>query len=246
MNGSDAIRDSIAVRRLVGFLPEQPPLYPDMTVFDYLCFAGRLRGMAPADVTRRTADVEELTDVKAVRGELIRHLSQGYRQRVGLAQALIHEPELLILDEPAHDLDPAQIVEMRALLGTLREHHTILVSSHNLPEISQTCDRLLFVDGGEIIASGSETRACGALVGYISDRGGDPTPQRQERDGFRYGRRRDAPGGRRDHRAAFDRWREGDHDHGQASGRWCLDPRRVRRGRAGRDLPDLGRNEGMT
>ena len=128
-----------------------------MTVFDYLCFAGRLRGMAPADVTRRTADVEELTDVKAVRGELIRHLSQGYRQRVGLAQALIHEPELLILDEPAHDLDPAQIVEMRALLGALREHHTILVSSHNLPEISQTCDRLLVLDGGEIIASGSET-----------------------------------------------------------------------------------------
>ena len=156
VNGSDAIRDPIAVRRLVGFLPERPPLYPDMTVGDYLCFAGRLRGMAPADVERRVADVEELTDLKATRGELVRNLSQGYRQRVGLAQAVIHEPELLILDEPAHDLDPAQIVEMRALLGTLREHHTILVSSHNLHEISQTCDRLLFVDGGEIIASGSE------------------------------------------------------------------------------------------
>jgi ABC-2 type transport system ATP-binding protein len=108
------------------------------------------------DVERRVADVEELTDLKTVRAELIRNLSQGYRQRVGLAQAVIHEPELLILDEPAHDLDPAQIVEMRALLGTLREHHTILVSSHNLPEISQTCDRLLFVDRGEIIAAGSE------------------------------------------------------------------------------------------
>jgi ABC-2 type transport system ATP-binding protein len=156
VNGSDAIRDPIAVRRLVGFLPEQPPLYPDMTVDDYLCFAGRLRGMAPADVKRRVADVEELIELKAVRGELIRNLSQGYRQRVGLAQAVIHEPELLILDEPAHDLDPAQIVEMRTLLGTLREHHTILVSSHNLPEISQTCDRLLVLDGGEIIASGSE------------------------------------------------------------------------------------------
>ena len=157
VNGSDAIRDPIAVRRLVGFLPERPPLYPDMTVGDYLCFAGRLRGMAPTNVDRRVADVEELTDIKAVRGELVRTLSQGYRQRVGLAQAVIHEPELLILDEPAHDLDPAQIVEMRALLGALREHHTILVSSHNLPEISQTCDRLLVVDEGEIIASGSET-----------------------------------------------------------------------------------------
>ena len=156
VNGSDAIRDPIAVRRLVGFLPERPPLYPDMAVGDYLRFAGRLRGMAPADVERRVADVEEFTDLKAVRRELIRHLSQGYRQRVGLAQAVIHEPELLVLDEPAHDLDPAQIVEIRALLGTLRDHHTILVSSHNLREISQTCDRLLILDGGEIIASGSE------------------------------------------------------------------------------------------
>lgn len=156
VNGSDAIRDPIAVRSLVGFLPEQPPLYPDMAVGDYLCFAGRLRGMAPAYVERRVADVEELMGLEAVSRELIRHLSQGYRQRVGLAQAVIHEPELLILDEPAHDLDPAQIAEMRVLLGTLRDHHTILVSSHNLPEISQTCDQLLVLDGGEIIASGSE------------------------------------------------------------------------------------------
>jgi ABC-2 type transport system ATP-binding protein len=127
-----------------------------MVVGDYLRFAGRLRGMAPADVERRVADVEELMGLDAVPRELIRHLSQGYRQRVGLAQAVIHEPELLILDEPAHDLDPAQIAEMRTLLGTLRDHHTILVSSHNLPEISQTCDQLLVLDGGEIIASGSE------------------------------------------------------------------------------------------
>lgn len=161
VNGADAIRDPIAVRRLVGFLPEQPPLYPDMTVCDYLRFAGRLRGMAPADVETRVAAVEELTDLSTVRRELVRNLSQGFRQRVGLAQALVHEPELLILDEPAQNLDPAQIVEMRALLVALREHHTILVSSHNLPEISQTCDRLLVVDGGEIIASGSEPELAG-------------------------------------------------------------------------------------
>lgn len=156
VNGSDAIRDPIAVRRLVGFLPEQPPLYPDMAVGNYLRFAGRLHGMAPADVERRVGDVEELMGLKDVSREIIRHLSAGYRQRVGLAQAVIHEPELLILDEPAHDLDPAQIAEMRALLGALRDHHTILVSSHNLPEISQTCDKLLFLDNGKIIASGSE------------------------------------------------------------------------------------------
>ena len=156
VNGADAIRDPLAVRRLVGFLPEQPPLYPDMAVGDYLRFAGRIRGMEPTDVERRVGAVEELTDLGSVRRELVRHLSQGYRQRVGLAQAVIHEPELLVLDEPAHDLDPAQIVEMRALLRALRDRHTILVSSHNLPEISETCDRLLVLDGGEIIASGTE------------------------------------------------------------------------------------------
>ena len=156
VNEADAVRDPLAVRRLVGFLPELPPLYPDMTVGDYLDFAGRVRGMTTATLERRVAALEELVGLTTVRHELLRNLSQGYRQRVGLAQALIHEPELLVLDEPTHDLDPAQIVEMRTLLVELKNRHTILVSSHNLHEISETCDRLLVLDAGRVIATGTE------------------------------------------------------------------------------------------
>ncbi len=156
VQGADAIRDPLAVRRLVGFLPELPPVYPDMAVGPYLRFAGRIRGMEGTSLERRLGEVEELVGLAPVREELVRNLSQGYRQRVGLAQAIIHEPDLLVLDEPTHDLDPAQIVEIRTLLSALRGRHTILISSHNLPEISETCDRLLVLDSGEIIASGTE------------------------------------------------------------------------------------------
>lgn len=165
VDGVDAMRDPLAVRRRVGFLPELPPLYPDMTVGDYLGFAGRLRGMSPADTQRRVAEVGERIGLLDVEHELVRNLSQGYRQRVGLAQALVHRPDLLVLDEPSHDLDPAQIVEMRSLLGSLKEEHTILVSSHNLPEISETCDRLLVLEGGEIIASGTEEELSSRWLG---------------------------------------------------------------------------------
>lgn len=164
VNGSDAVRDPLAVRRLVGFLPELPPVYPDMPVREYLRFAGRLRGLDEQRLERRIDEVEALTHLGEVAGELIRHLSQGYRQRVGLAQAVIHEPPLLILDEPTHDLDPAQIVEMRALLSSLKDSHTILISSHNLPEISETCDRLFVIDGGEIVATGSEAELSARLL----------------------------------------------------------------------------------
>jgi ABC-2 type transport system ATP-binding protein len=120
---------------------------------------------AGAALESRLAEVQQLTGLEPVRDELVRNLSQGYRQRVGLAQAIVHEPALLILDEPAHDLDPAQIVEMRSRLGTLRGRHTILISSHNLPEISETCDRLLVLDAGEIIAAGSEAELSTGLLG---------------------------------------------------------------------------------
>jgi ABC-2 type transport system ATP-binding protein len=109
--------------------------------------------------------VYQLTGLVPVRDELVRNLSQGYRQRVGLAQSIVHEPALLILDEPAHDLDPAQIVEMRGLIGSLRGRHTILISSHNLPEISETCDRLLVLDAGEIIAAGTEAELSARWAG---------------------------------------------------------------------------------
>jgi ABC-2 type transport system ATP-binding protein len=166
VEGVDAVRQPLGVRRLVGFLPELPPVYPDMAVTEYLRFAARLRGMpAGAALESRLDEVHAITGLDPVRTELVRNLSQGYRQRVGLAQAIVHEPALLILDEPAHDLDPAQIVEMRRLIASLRGRHTILISSHNLPEISETCDRLLVLDAGEVIAQGTEAELSARWLG---------------------------------------------------------------------------------
>ena len=156
VDGLDVLRDPHEVRKRVGYLPELPPVYRDMTVTDYLAFAGRIKGMTPEEVARRMPEVQERTRIVEVRDVPTGHLSQGYRQRVGVAQAIIHEPELLILDEPTHDLDPVQIMEMRAMIRSLKDSHTILISSHILPEISQTCDRLLILNDGEIVASGSE------------------------------------------------------------------------------------------
>jgi ABC-2 type transport system ATP-binding protein len=152
----DAVRNPHEVRKLVGFLPETPPLYMDMTVGDYLAFAGRIRGMAAADVTRRVGEVEDVTQLRAVHHDLIGTLSHGFKQRVGVAQAIVHDPKLLILDEPTRGLDPVQIVEMRNMIRALKEKHTVLVSSHVLTEVSKTCDRLLVLGNGSIVGSGSE------------------------------------------------------------------------------------------
>ena len=127
-----------------------------MLVNDYLAFAGKLRGMDSATIKKRIPVSLELTDLTDVRWETIRNLSHGYRQRVGVAQAIMHEPKLLILDEPTRGLDPVQIVEMRSMIQNLKEKHTVLISSHILTEISETCDRLLVLGKGEILATGSE------------------------------------------------------------------------------------------
>ncbi len=164
IDGLDVLRDPHEVRKRVGYLPEQPPVYGDMTVRDYLSFVGRIKGMTAEAVARRVPEVEEYARIAEVRDLPTRHLSQGYRQRVGVAQAIVHEPELLILDEPTHDLDPVQIMEMRAMIRTLKDRHTILISSHILPEISETCDRLLILDDGRIVASGSEAELSDRLL----------------------------------------------------------------------------------
>lgn len=156
IDGLDVLDNPHEVRKRVGYLPEVPPVYADMTVRDYLTFTGRLRGMTADAVAERLPAVEESTRIAEVRNMPARHLSQGFRQRVGVAQAIIHEPDLLILDEPTHDLDPVQIMEMRTMIRALKDDHTILISSHILPEISQTCDRLVILDGGRIAASGTE------------------------------------------------------------------------------------------
>jgi ABC-2 type transport system ATP-binding protein len=156
MSGVDAVADPHEVRKRVGFLPENPPLYGDMIVTDYLRFAGELRGMSKADVKRRLPEVLEITDLGDTASDPINTLSHGYRQRVGVAQAIVHNPKLLILDEPTRGLDPIQIVEMRNLIHDLKQNHTVLISSHILTEISQTCDRLLVLGHGKIIGAGSE------------------------------------------------------------------------------------------
>lgn len=144
------------VRWRIGFLPDRPPLYDDMTVRGYLAFAAQLRGYEEAKVPRRVDEVLELTSLGQYADEVISHLSHGYRQRAGIAQAVIHDPALVILDEPTSGLDPVQIVEMRKLIRDLKTQHTVLLSSHNLPEISQTCDRLLVIRDGQLVATGSE------------------------------------------------------------------------------------------
>jgi ABC-2 type transport system ATP-binding protein len=156
VGGVDAVADPHEVRKRIGFLPENPPLYTDMIVSDYLRFAGELRGMSKAEVKRRLPEVLEITDTGDVAGDPIGTLSHGYRQRVGVAQAIIHDPKFLILDEPTRGLDPMQIVEMRNLIHDLKQNHTVMISSHILTEISQTCDRLLVLGHGKIIGAGSE------------------------------------------------------------------------------------------
>jgi len=153
----DALRNPHGVRGLVGFLPETPPVYQDMMVTDFLHFAGKIRGMSKGDVESRLPGVLEATHLVDVKHQHIGTLSHGYRQRVGVAQAIIHKPRLLILDEPTRGLDPVQIVEMRNMIRSLKKEHTILVSSHVLTEISETCDRLLVLGRGEIVGSGTES-----------------------------------------------------------------------------------------
>ncbi len=156
VDGIDIARDPHEVRRRIGLLPDTPPLYNEMTVGRYLRFVAELRGVAGADAPAAVTEAEEKTALRDKHDQLISSLSHGYRQRVGVAQALVHKPKLLILDEPTSGLDPVQIVEMRSMIRALRGEHTILLSSHILSEISQTCDRLLVIQKGEIVAQGTE------------------------------------------------------------------------------------------
>lgn len=165
IGGVDAVADPHEVRKRIGFLPENPPLYMDMTVTDYLRFAAELRGMSRSEITKRLPHVLDVTDLGEVAGDVIGTLSHGYRQRVGVGQAIVHNPKFLILDEPTRGLDPMQIVEMRNLVHDLKQLHTVLISSHILTEISQTCDRLLVLGKGKLLGSGSEAD----LVGKETD-----------------------------------------------------------------------------
>jgi ABC-2 type transport system ATP-binding protein len=165
VDGIDVVDQPHEVRRRIGYLPDTPPLYGEMTVHEFLVFAARLRGLSSADADRRARVVEGAAQLEQARDDLIASLSHGFRQRVGIAQAVVHGPQLLILDEPISGLDPVQIVEMRQLLRSLRGEHTIVLSSHILTEISETCDRLLVLGEGRIVASGTESELSRSLLG---------------------------------------------------------------------------------
>ena len=150
--GFDVFGDSLKVRQHIGYLPEAPPLYPDMTVESYLDFVLRIKNVPTEKRRAHVSDALEKTNIVDKRTELIKRLSRGYRQRVGLAQALVHDPTVIILDEPTVGLDPKQIIEVRHLIKSLAGTHTIILSTHILPEVSMTCDRVVIINKGKIAA----------------------------------------------------------------------------------------------
>jgi ABC-2 type transport system ATP-binding protein len=156
--GYDVFEQSLDVRRRIGYLPENVPIYGDMTVASYLDFVADVKGLSRADRRRRVGEVLARCRIEDVQGRLIGRLSKGYRQRVGLAQALIADPDVLILDEPTIGLDPRQIVEIRALIKSLAGEHTVILSTHILPEVSMVCEGVIIINRGRIVASGSLDR----------------------------------------------------------------------------------------
>lgn len=150
--GFDVFEQSMEVRRRIGYLPENPPLYTDMNVHGYLEFVGRIKGVQGADLSKQVERSLELANLTQKKNEFIKRLSRGFRQRVGIAQAIVHNPDVVILDEPTVGLDPKQIIEVRKLIKGLAGEHTIILSTHILPEASQTCDRVVIINKGRIAA----------------------------------------------------------------------------------------------
>lgn len=151
--GFDVLEQPLEVKKRIGYLPELPPLYPEMEVVEYLTFVGRLKGIPASDIARRVNEVSERCAITDVRQKLIGKLSKGYRQRVGLAQAIIHNPEVLVLDEPTAGLDPKQITETRELIRGLAGDHTIILSTHILSEVEHTCERVIIISQGKLVAT---------------------------------------------------------------------------------------------
>jgi ABC-2 type transport system ATP-binding protein len=155
VDGKDVNEDSLSVRARIGYLPESTPLYTEMLVYDYLSYVAQIRAIPKGDIHARILETTQLCGLEERLGQEIGTLSKGYRQRVGLAQALLHKPDILILDEPTSGLDPNQIVEIRNLIKNLGEDRTIILSTHNLPEVMATCNRMLIVHNGALVADGT-------------------------------------------------------------------------------------------
>ena len=164
--GYDVVEEPLEAKRRTGYLPETPPVYPDMTVTEYLAFVGRIKGISRRELNPRLAEISERCAITDVRNRQIGKLSKGYRQRVGLAQALIHNPEILVLDEPTAGLDPKQIIETRELIKGLAGRHTVILSTHILPEASKTCQRVVVINAGKIVAVGTPDELTRRLQGF--------------------------------------------------------------------------------
>ncbi|MBI4459676.1 MAG: ABC transporter ATP-binding protein [Acidobacteria bacterium] len=164
--GYDVMQEPLEVKRRVGYLPESPPLYPDMRVDEMLAFAARLKGVPSSGLRQRIEETAEKTAIVDVRNKIVGHLSKGYRQRVGLAVALIHSPEVLVLDEPTAGLDPKQIIETRKLIQSLAGEHTIILSTHILPEAANTCSRVMIINKGRLVAEDTPENLTARLRGF--------------------------------------------------------------------------------
>jgi len=182
ISGFDVFNDSLEVRRRIGYLPENPPLYLDMSVEDYLDFVTRIKNVAPELRQQRVDEAMQKTNLADKRHELIKRLSRGYKQRVGLAQALVHDPDVIILDEPTVGLDPKQIIEVRHLIKGLAGSHTIILSTHILPEVSMTCDRVVIINKGKIAAVDTTQNLTSQLKGGQRVRLEVQAPEKQLQD----------------------------------------------------------------
>src|SRR5215813_5105669 len=180
--GFDVLEQPVEVKRRIGYLPEAPPLYQEMRTTEYLQFVGRLKGLSGTDLKQRVDTACERCAITDVRDKLLGKLSKGYRQRVGLAQAILHNPDVLILDEPTAGLDPKQINETRDLIKSLGGDHTIILSTHILPEVEQTCEQVVIITKGKLVATDSvkdlQARARGAesVVLEVAGRNGNLEP----------------------------------------------------------------------
>ena len=163
--GFDVLENPLEVKKRIGYLPETPPVYPEMEVDEYLEFVGSLKGIPSGDIKSRVDTVLKECDIVDVRKKLIGKLSKGYRQRVGLAQAIIHNPDVLILDEPTSGLDPKQIIEIRQLLKSLAGNHTIVLSTHILSEVEQSCEQVIIINQGRLVARDSVANLTNRLRG---------------------------------------------------------------------------------
>ena len=155
INGFDILTQPEEAKKCIGYLPEMPPLYPEMTVYEYLCFVAELKKVPKVERKEQIQEIMQMVEIADVEQRLIKNLSKGYKQRVGLAQAIIGYPDVIILDEPTVGLDPKQIIEIRSLIKKLAEKHTIILSSHILSEVSTVCDHIMIISKGKLVASDS-------------------------------------------------------------------------------------------